>query len=540
MNSDQGKELIEKGTWKSLRSKFFSSGIIVLSAIVVTLMFVLPFISIELEEQISHLREDLDSNVRDEAITIARLLVFEFSRLYDLVEILRIKDLDILEEALVPIRNYLWEKVTFNAVIKDILLLDKTGTILLEPFGTQDDGQNSVKHDLEISEYLQINNSEVVPGPSVVNVFMPLYIAGNRWGVVQISVSTEEIERQLNAQIARQDSFRQLILILFFSAIFLASLAGVLVLNFLARKITEPLKTLARNAALFARSGDANRLEEIDVEDDEVGLLARNFTKMAAEINRLLAEKDEAFAKLKASQEQLRQSEKLATLGQLSGGIAHEINNALSPIRLRSEEVLMTLEEGGSAEQQDLQVILKGIEQCSTIVQKLRDFAAPSLGERSMIDLNHVVRETIALVRRQIEKRKISIRLELNDIPIILANPGELEQVFMNMLLNSKDAIEAKDNQRGGEILITTSETEGSVAVTITDDGAGMDQATIDRMFEPFFTTKEVGSGTGLGMSVSFSILQSHGAEISVNSNPGDGTSIIVRFPLPPDDAGKN
>jgi two-component system NtrC family sensor kinase len=364
---------------------------------------------------------------------------------------------------------------------------------------------------------------------------MPLYIEGVRWGVVKIAVGVGEIRAQLRQQAAEQDRFRWLSGIFFLGTLALSSVVGVAVLSLLARRITRPLKQLARNAELFAESGEVARLQQIDAEDDEVGRLAQSFTSMADEISRLLREKDEAYAQLERSQEQLRQSEKLATLGQLSGGIAHEINNALSPIKLRSEEVLMTLGEGGAAQSEDLQVIIKGIENCSAIVQKLRNFAAPSLGERSPIDLNDAVRETVALVRRQIEKRGIRLELRLGELPPVSAAAVEIEQVFMNLLLNARDAIEARDREGdSGEIVITTSVTDGAVSVEVRDNGVGMDAETRARILEPFFTTKPIGEGTGLGLSVSFGILQSHGAELAVQSEPGEGTAVTVRFPLPP------
>lgn len=524
----------------SLRSKFFASGIILLLTVLTTLMLFLPFMNYELDQQIKRYENFNQENIRDEAETIARLLVFDLSRLGDILwAIYEPADEFSFTNIINPVRTYLWEKVTFNKIIRHIELLDDSGAALLQPFmpdqpaemPAQSEGQGA---GTDIRRYLNITTPEFVAGKEVYYVFMPLYIEGNRWGVVKIAVSTTEILHQLEKQAAEQNRFRWLVGIFFVGTLALSSAVGLLVLNLLASKVTEPLKKLARNAELFAEGGDTSRLEKIETEDDEVGLLAQSFTRMANDINRLLHEKDEAYTKLQASQEQLRQSEKLATLGQLSGGIAHEINNALSPIKLRAEEVLLTLEEGGAAAAEDLGVILKGIEQCTAIVRKLRDFSAPSLGERSLVDVNEVVAESVALIRRQLEKRNIELRLELNSRTKINASATELEQVFMNLLLNARDAIEAKPGAAGGTVTITTREADGAVAVHVRDDGIGMDEETVSKVFDPFFTTKKVGEGTGLGMSVSFGILQSHGAGIRVESEPGAGTEVLVRFPLPP------
>ena len=518
----------------SLRSKFFASGIILLLTVLTTLMLFLPFLNYELDLQIEQQEAFNRENIRQEAETIARLLVFELSRLDELWGILyEPADGESADTVIPLVRTYLWEKVTFNTIIRDIELLDDFGAVHLVPFGSEPPAEGGEEEQPDIFDYVGITTRAFVAGDEVDYVFMPLYIEGNRWGVVKIAVSTEEIRRQLQRQAAEQDRFRWLTGIFFIGTMALSSLVGVLVLNLLARRITGPLKLLARNAEIFAEGGDTSRLERIDAEDDEVGLLAHSFASMAGDINRLLREKDEAYTQLKASQEQLRQSEKLATLGQLSGGIAHEINNALSPIRLRAEEVMLTLGEGGSADSEDLQVILKGIEQCSVIVGKLRDFASPRLGERLLIDLNEVIGETVALVRRQIEKRNIRIELRLGELPPISASPLELQQVFMNLMLNAKDAVEAR-GAGSGTITIATAVGEGAVTAEVADDGVGMDHETRRRIFEPFFTTKQVGRGTGLGMSVSFGILQSHGAQIKVESAPGKGTAVLVRFPLPP------
>jgi signal transduction histidine kinase len=525
----------EGGYSRSLRSKFFAGGIILLLTVVTTLMFFLPFLNYELDKQIERQDSFNRDNIRLEALTISRLLVFDLSRVRELWDILyEPAQPDSVTTIIPALRTYLWEKVTFNSIIRDIELLDDSGYVNLRPFGAgpkedTDDPETDIRNYMAITVPAYVERFEA----DVVHVFMPLYIEGTRWGVVRISVGIQEIRAQLQQQAREQDRFRWLSGIFFIGTLALSSLVGVAVLGFLVRRITGPLKLLARNAELFAASGDVARLQRIDAEDDEVGLLAKSFTSMAGDISRLLREKDDAFARLKESQEQLRQSEKLATLGQLSGGIAHEINNALSPIRLRSEEVLMTISEGGQAEAADLKVILKGIEQCSAIVKKLRDFASPSLGERVPVDLNNVVRETIALVRRQIEKRNIRLELELGELPEVSASTGELEQVFMNLLLNARDAIVAK-GAGGGTITITTGVADGSVNVEVRDDGVGMNEATRSRAFEPFFTTKPVGQGTGLGMSVSFGIIQSHGAEIEVDSRIGEGTAVTVRFPLPP------
>jgi signal transduction histidine kinase len=394
---------MQKPGWRSLRSRFFSSGLIVMATIVLVMMLFLPFISFELDEQIAQLEEDMRDNIRQEGLTIARLLVYELSRFADLIDILNVPgDTDTFDQYRSRIAYSLWEKVVFNKIINNIQLLDDTGTLHLTPAVIHSDADPP---DSSLINYINITNPVHLMAEGEDKVIMPLYIDGNRWGIVSIFISTDEIENQIRSQIVRQQQFRTLINWLFVLALLISAGVGIWVFSILSTKVTEPIKTLARNTERFAEHGNIEMLEEVNAEDDEVGMLASSFDRMAREINSLLKEKDQAYEQLKASQQQLRQSEKLATLGELSGGVAHEINNALSPIRLRAEEMLYTLEENQLPDADDVRVILKGIDQCSDIVQKLRNFAAPSMGRKVETDVNVLLQETVALMRRQLEKK---------------------------------------------------------------------------------------------------------------------------------------
>lgn len=518
--------------WRSLRSRFFSSGLIVMATIVLVMMLFLPFISFELDEQIAQLERGMRSNIRQEGLTIARLLVYEFSRFNDLIEILAIKPgTPRFDNYRARVAYSLWEKVVFNRIINNIQLLEDTGTLALTPYTQPESGRETKE---SLSRYLDITSPEYVSGEGEDQVIMPLYIDGNRWGIVRISISTVEIEQQLQTQIERQQQFRTLINWLFVLALMISAGVGIWVFSLLSRKVTEPIMSLARNTERFAEHGDISRLEDVATENDEVGMLAGSFERMAHEIDQLLREKDAAYQQLKESQQQLRQSEKLATLGELSGGVAHEINNALSPIRLRAEEMLYSIEEGEEPDSADIRVILKGIDQCSGIVQKLRNFAAPSMGRKTETDLNELLEETITLIRRQLEKSRITLAKDYQQLPEVRVNTNEMQQVFLNILLNAKDAIAATGRGKG-TISVSTRAEPDLITVRIGDDGIGMDEETRTRLFEPFFTTKEVGRGTGLGMSISFGILKSHGGQIKVDSTPGKGSAISVSIPLKQD-----
>jgi two-component system NtrC family sensor kinase len=244
----------------------------------------------------------------------------------------------------------------------------------------------------------------------------------------------------------------------------------------------------------------------------------------------------------KRLEQQLMRSDKLASLGTLVAGIAHEINNPLGIIagyaealldRSR-EEFLLTAPEFEDFPEY-LQTIHNEIFRCKGILRSLLDFARPTGGTFREIDMNELVKEVILLVNHRAKRLNHNIELRLDrNIPKIHADPGNLRQVFMNIIINSMYF-----TPEGGSITITTetdSETDRSwrernIKVTVTDTGAGIEPEIIDKIFDPFFTSKPVGEGTGLGLAISHKIVEEHEGSIEVMSHVGAGTSFIIRLP---------
>jgi PAS domain S-box-containing protein len=226
-----------------------------------------------------------------------------------------------------------------------------------------------------------------------------------------------------------------------------------------------------------------------------------------------------------------RQSEKLAALGTLAAGIAHEINNPLGIISSRIE--VMMLEAEGEplprALVDDLKTVHKHAERVARIAQGLLSFSRQSSTELVPIDVNRVVEDTVLLSRGQIEKAGIAIHATLAPaLPPVRGNASALGQVVLNLLTNARDASRA-----GGEIAISTHPTKddpASIDVVVADRGHGMDAETLARIFDPFYTTKP--SGTGLGLSISYGIVHDHGGTITAESAPGEGTRFVVRLPV--------
>lgn len=224
---------------------------------------------------------------------------------------------------------------------------------------------------------------------------------------------------------------------------------------------------------------------------------------------------------------QLLQAEKLTSIGLFAAGIAHEVNTPLAGI---SSYAQMLLKKTPSADPH--REMLKKIEQQSfraaNIVNNLLNFARVSDSDLQDVSVNSLMVETTSLLDHQFKKGNIEVRLDLDpSLPKTLGNGGKLQQVFMNIFLNAKDAM-----PQGGELSVKTYQASSALVIEIRDNGIGIPKDYIKRIYDPFFTTKDVGKGTGLGLSVSYGIVQEHSGQISVESEPGSGTTFRLSLPV--------
>jgi signal transduction histidine kinase/CheY-like chemotaxis protein len=236
---------------------------------------------------------------------------------------------------------------------------------------------------------------------------------------------------------------------------------------------------------------------------------------------------EERTQELRAAQEQLLQSEKLASIGQLAAGVAHEINNPMGVILGFAQGILKTLPEDDPL-RRPLTTMEKESLRCKRIVQNLLDFARHSEPTPSPTNINELIDSFCDLVEHQTSLQNIKLVKGYDPaLPSIMADPNQLQQVFINIMLNAHQAM-----PHGGTLRITTRTVGSELQVIFADTGTGIPAENIPNVFDPFFTTKEVGEGTGLGLSVSYGIVKAHGGDIEVESQVGKGTTFIIKLPL--------
>jgi C4-dicarboxylate-specific signal transduction histidine kinase len=248
----------------------------------------------------------------------------------------------------------------------------------------------------------------------------------------------------------------------------------------------------------------------------------------------------DAAQELRDKQEQLVQAGKLATLGELTTGVAHELNNPLNNIGLFVGNVLDQLELGEPDPERiksDLGKAMEQLQKATQIIAHLRTFGRPAPGMLERVDLEDVIVRSLSLVQEQLRVRAIEVSLELHPRELyVLGNPIQLEQVFINLLTNARDALADAEWRK---VKIASTEEGDLVKVTVADTGPGIRAENAQRIFDPFFTTKEVGGGLGLGLSITYSIVKEHGGEIRVEGRPGFGAIFHVELPRAGEQTGE-
>lgn len=263
--------------------------------------------------------------------------------------------------------------------------------------------------------------------------------------------------------------------------------------------------------------------------------IARDITerkRTEEHIRSLLHEAEAREHQLMEKQAQLVQAGKLASIGELTTGIAHELNNPLNNISLFVGNVIDQLASNGTHDGavSSLNEVQAQVQRAATIINHLRTFGRASSQRMEPVSMNQVIQSPVSFVRESLRVRNITVHLDLSpEQPMVLGNRIRLEQVLVNLLTNAGDALQHADTK---EIWISSRVQTATIEVVFRDTGCGIPPDVLPRVFDPFFTTKPSGEGTGLGLSISYGIVKEHHGDIALESSPGKGTMFVIQFPL--------
>jgi two-component system NtrC family sensor kinase len=318
---------------------------------------------------------------------------------------------------------------------------------------------------------------------------------------------------------------RELLNNLIFVALALLMLSAVISM-FWSKLITRPVEDLSEATKIVGQGRFDVRI--VPSSRDEIGDLAVAFNMMASEL-------EDRETALKNSQAALIQSEKMAAFGQLGAGIAHEVKNPLAGILGYAQLTIRKLEPGTPIHQ-NLEIIEKETKRCKSIMDNLLKFARQEKAVYAATDVNRTVADACTIVNHQLEINNVKLEKDFApDLPEIRGNANQLQQVFMNLMINAQQAL----NGNPGTVTVSTRFLHDRIEIRVKDTGPGIPEDIQKKIFEPFFTTKKAGKGTGLGLSVSYGIIREHKGDIRVESAIGKGAEFTVSIPLADDDSMK-
>lgn len=349
----------------------------------------------------------------------------------------------------------------------------------------------------------------------------------NVLGVLDTMVTLEEFDKE------RAQLYNRMMLSGVVSVVVLSLLLGLLFTRFVERPINRLLAATKR-----AAEGDLDQTVRIK-SHDELGELSDSFNHMILELKRsrdaiegwtqtLEKRVEERTHELQQVQNQLIRAGKMAALGELAAGVAHEINNPLTGVLTFSSLILKKMDEAHPW-RRDMENIVQQTTRCRNIVKGLLDFTRQRKPDKRVTDLHQLIDRTLDLLENQARFQNVKINKEYrDDLPRVSIDGDQIQQVFMNILINAADAM----GDHGGTLTIRTAVLDGMVEIAFADTGCGIPQEHLSKVFTPFFTTKETGKGTGLGLAISYVIVQGHGGDIEVESEVGKGATFRVKLPI--------
>ena len=439
----------------------------------------------------------------------------------------------LLYEDYIAIQSWIEDIVKIDSSIAYVFVWDKQNNIIIHNFTDTVPGSILHANHLNGTQTESIRLLEVVDRPDWIIRDIAVPVLSPEIGVVRVGIRENSLMENVNT------TMRQLLMMVFIFLVF-----GILGALFFSHVITHPIRSISEIAegidldSLRYKKHPRVRIREklfgkfpmIFRATDELDVLTEKFNAM---IERL----ENAHQELEAAYAQLVQSEKLASLGTLSAGLAHEINNPIAGIQNCLRRLKQNPQNVAQAKKY-LELMEEATNRIATVVRSLLDYARPREMDFAPVNIEEVIETALLLVAYKLEKHRIAITKEVPpDVPPIHASRHHLEQVMVNLLLNAIDAIEERFLQSqtaSKSIHIGVKHKQNTLEIFLKDSGIGIPQENLSKIFDPFYTTKDIGKGTGMGLSVCYNIIIAHGGNISVSSKLNRGTTFYITLPLSP------
>jgi two-component system, NtrC family, sensor kinase len=482
--------LIDRFSAKGLQFQF----ILITTCAILVMMSGLGYLAVEREKSILYAEVETQGRLLGETLAIPIINDLIYERL-GLVE----------EGGLLD--NYIME--IFNRQDADLLymaILDEKGKVISHNDLTE---YGKVYSDPLTRKTLVEDGTTVQgfsrAGHNALDFGVPLSIGRKRWGTLKFGVSLEKVERQVLATVKM---IAVLTLVLLF--------AGFAIIMFLSRRFIRPITQLA--STMEQARGDALDLK-VDVKGhDELAVLGERFNRMIDRIR-------QANEELKRTHEKLVQSEKLASIGVLAAGVAHEINNPLGGI-FNCLRILQQNGDDPALRVRYLDLVREGLDRIESTVSKLLWMSRKAERSPVYVNMRNTVEMVHSFLKHRIRDDKITFRNEVPDDLRFTFDVHDLQQLLLNLFINAIHAMGP-----GGVLTVRASMRDSAVAVEVIDTGAGIPPENVGRIFDPFFTTKPTGEGTGLGLWLTHEIVRDYGGNIAVESELGKGSRFVMRFP---------
>jgi signal transduction histidine kinase len=415
------------------------------------------------------------------------------------------------------------DRLRENTRIYAVLLFDEKGKLLTI---SQPNTEESFRQPPELAEVLQTGESveftRNVAGQKFISFILPVNLGGGKRGALEMVKPLDLIEAEIfNARINWLAT-----------TLFLLAVIFLVVVTVLRQSLTKPIQELLKGAEKIG-GGNFDYRVRVPKAKDEIAVLAVNFNQMAdklAEQKRRAELESENRLNLEKN---LRHSERLAAVGRLAAGVAHELGAPLNVIDARALQILENAEMPPEKQTKNLKIIRRQSERITNLVRQLLTLARPFNFNPQKLELNEHLRETIEELNLENDKIEIEISAEQNFK--VNADADFLRQVWINILQNAHQAMLGK-NDSGGKITINLKkknrEEKGFITVKFTDTGGGIAPEHLEKIFDPFYTTKDIGQGTGLGLAVAYRIIEEHGGTIEAANNETGGAVFTVFLPI--------